>query len=75
MTIDPRLTCGNVLQRHDAGEGVGRAAPLPRSGWVQGRSLCRTHRHAMLKCALAPLGAAGCRGALHLKRGGSYAFC
>lgn len=48
-----------VVQRHDAGGGLGRVVPSPRSGGVQGPRPCRTHWGPMLKCALGPFGPAG----------------
>lgn len=39
--------------------GLGRVAPWPQRGWVQGLRPCRAHWEPMLKCALAPFGASG----------------
>lgn len=51
--------------RRGAIAGLGRVAPWPQRGWVQGLRPCRAHWEPMLKCALAPFvpsdqGAAQC---------------
>lgn len=41
--------------------GLGRVAPWPQRGWVQGLRPCRAHWEPMLKCALGPFGPSGGR--------------
>ena len=55
------LTPSSFPSRSGAIGGLGRVAPSPQRGWVQGLRPCRAHWEPLLKCALAPFGASGCR--------------
>ena len=53
------LAPSSFPSRRGAVAGLGRVAPSPQRGWVQGLRPCRAHWEPMLKCALAPFGASG----------------
>jgi hypothetical protein len=55
------LAPSSFPSRRGAIAGLGRVAPSPHGGWVQGLRPCRAHWEPMLKCALAPFGASGFR--------------